>query len=149
MDYVKYIRGLVGHHKIIMNAGAVIIYNEKNEILLQLRGDDHFWGLPGGIMELDELPRETAIREAFEETGYHIEIDSFLGDYHNCNKVWPDGDVAHVVCFIYTGKIVGGALMIDGDETLDLKWFSKDNLPEIDAIDHLAGIKDFYRNEEK
>ena len=98
MDYVKYIRGLVGHSKIIMNAGAVIIYNDNNEILLQLRGDDNFWGLPGGIMEMNELPKETAIREAFEETGYTIKIDSYLGDYHNFNKVWPGGDVAHVVC---------------------------------------------------
>lgn len=147
MDYVKYIRNLVGHNKIIMNAGAVIIYNDQSEILLQLRGDDHFWGLPGGIMEMDETPKETAIREAFEETGYHIELEKFLGDYHFKEKTWPTGDKAHIVCFIYTAKIIGGEQKIDGLETLDLKWFSKDNLPKIDALDHLAAIKDFFEQE--
>ena len=41
--------------------------NEKNEILLQLRGDDKCWGLPGGIMEMNETPKQTAVREAFED----------------------------------------------------------------------------------
>ena len=146
MDYVKYIRGLVGHQKIVMNAGACIITNENNEILLQLRGDDHFWGLPGGILEMGETPKETALREVFEETGYHVEILSLLGDYHNFHKVWPGGDEAHIICFVYTGKIIGGEMNIDQKETLDLKWFRYDNLPEIDAIDHLNAIHDYYKN---
>lgn len=146
MDYVKYIRGLVGHQKIVMNAGACIITNENNEILLQLRGDDHFWGLPGGILEMGETPKETAIREVFEETGYHVEILSLLGDYHNFHKVWPGGDEAHIICFVYIGKIIGGEMKIDQKETLDLKWFRYDNLPEIDAIDHLNAIHDYYKN---
>lgn len=145
MDYVKYIRSFVGNNKIIMTAGAVIVYNDNNEILLQLRGDDHFWGLPGGIMEMDELPKETAVREVYEETGYHIKITGFLGDYHNMNKSWPGGDKAHIICFIYKGIIESGEMVIDGDETLDLKWFNKDNLPEIKAIDHLKAIFDFFK----
>ena len=144
MDYVKYIRNLVGNNKIIMTAGAVIIYNEKNEILLQHRGDDHFWGLPGGIMELGERPYETAIREAFEETGYHIKITGYLGDYHNFDKSWPGGDKAHIICFVYKGVIVSGEMEIDGKETLDLKWFSHDCLPKMDAIDHIEAIEDYY-----
>lgn len=145
MDYVSYIRNLVGHNKIIMNAGACIVVNEKNELLLQLRGDDHFWGLPGGIMEIGETPKETAIREVYEETGYTVEITKFLGDYHNFDKHWPGGDSAHIICFIYVGKIVSGSMVIDMKETLDLQWFSYDNLPEIDAIDHLNAIHDYYK----
>ncbi|AIO18556.1 Diadenosine hexaphosphate hydrolase [Candidatus Izimaplasma bacterium HR1] len=144
MDYVKYIRSLVGNKKIIMTAGAVIIYNDKDEILLQHRGDDHFWGLPGGIMEIGEKPNETAIREAFEETGYNIEITDYLGDYHNFNKSWPGGDEAHIICFIYQGVIISGEMVIDGKETLDLKWFNMHDLPNIDAIDHVKAISDYY-----
>ncbi len=147
MDYVKYIRSLVGNHKIIMNAGAVIIYNENNEILLQHRGDDGFWGLPGGIMELDELPVETAVREAKEETGYDIKITGYLGDFHNFDKQWPNGDRAHIICFIYKGIITGGTMVIDQKETMDLKWYHKDNLPEINAVDHLEAILQFYNKQ--
>lgn len=145
MDYVTYIRSLVGNNKIMMNAAACIVVNDKNEILLQLRGDDHFWGLPGGIMEMGERPEESAKREVFEETGYNVELVKYLGDYHNFDKHWPGGDSAHIICFIYVGKIVSGTMTIDMDETLDLKWYSYDELPEIDAIDHLEAIKDYFK----
>ncbi len=145
MDYVKYIRGLVGNNKIMMNAAACIVLNEQDEILLQLRGDDHFWGLPGGIMEMGERPTETTKREVLEETGYHIEITNYLGDYHNFDKHWPGGDSAHIICFIFTGKIISGEMKIDMDETLDLKWFKYDNLPKIDAVDHLDAINDYFK----
>lgn len=145
MDYVSYIRGLVGHEKIILNAAACIVVNDKKEILLQLRGDDHFWGLPGGIMEMGERPSETAKREVFEETGYHVELTNYLGDYHNFDKQWPSKDRAHIICFIFEGKIKSGSITIDMKETLDLQWFSYDNLPVIDAVDHLDAIKDYFR----
>lgn len=145
MDYVTYIRSLVGNNKIMMNAAACIVINDKDEILLQLRGDDHFWGLPGGIMEMGERPEESARREVFEETGYEVELVKYLGDYHNFDKHWPGGDSAHIICFIFVGTITGGTMSIDMDETLDLKWYSYDNLPEIDAIDHLAAINDYFK----
>jgi 8-oxo-dGTP pyrophosphatase MutT (NUDIX family) len=145
MDYVTYIRSLVGTNKIMMNAAACIIVNDKKEILLQLRGDDHFWGLPGGIMEMGERPKESAKREVFEETGYEVELIQYLGDYHNFDKHWPGGDSAHIICFIYIGTIIGGTMNIDMDETLDLQWYSYENLPEIDAIDHLDAINDYFK----
>lgn len=144
MDYVQYIRSLVGNHKIIMNAAACIIVNEDNHILLQHRGDDHFWGLPGGIMEMDETLEETCIREVKEETGFDVELSRFLGAFHNYHKMWPNGDLAHIICHVYVGRICGGAMMIDGQETLDLHYFSIDQLPPIDASDHLQAIHQYY-----
>ena len=113
MDYVTYIRSLVGHKKIMMNAAGCIIVNDQKEILLQLRGDDHFWGLPAGIMELGEKPEDTAKREVFEETGYEVELVQYLGDYHNFDKHWPGGDCAHIICFIYEARIIGGTMNIN------------------------------------
>ena len=53
MDYIQSIRPKLGHQKIILNcAGAVVERNGK--ILLQRRSDNGAWGLPGGILELDE-----------------------------------------------------------------------------------------------
>jgi 8-oxo-dGTP pyrophosphatase MutT (NUDIX family) len=127
-----------------MNAAACILTNDNNEILLQHRGDDHFWGLPGGIMEMDETPEQTCIREVKEETGYDIKITSYLGVFHNRNKSWPNGDKAHIMCHIYCGTIIGGTIHIDGNETLDLQYFKGDQLPSIDAIDHLEAIHQYY-----
>lgn len=144
MDYITYIRSLVGTNKILMNAAAAIITDQDHRILLQLRGDDHTWGLPGGIMELGETLEETCTREVLEETGLHIRIQQSLGPYYNRNKVWPNGDQAHVICFVYHGQVTQGQLTIDGDETLDLQYFTYDNLPEIGSLDHKQAIDDFY-----
>lgn len=52
MSYISELRKLVGHQPII-NAGAtVIVLNEKNEILLNLRTDTNTWGIIGGGLEL-------------------------------------------------------------------------------------------------
>ncbi len=48
---------------------GVIILDDKNRILLQRRGDDGNWCIPGGSMELGEMVEETGIREVREETG--------------------------------------------------------------------------------
>lgn len=144
MDYVHYIRDLVGTHKIIMNAAAGIITDTDNRILLQLRGDDHTWGLPGGIMEIGETLEENCVREVLEETGLTCTIIRPLGPYYNMNKTWPNGDKAHVICFVYHLKVISGEITIDGEETLDLQYFPKDELPPIGAIDHEEAIHDFY-----
>ena len=34
-----------------------------------------FWSVPGGEMETNESPRDAAVRETFEETGYRVRID--------------------------------------------------------------------------
>ena len=77
-DYVKYIRSMVGHNKIIMNASGAII-EKDGMILLQRRSDNGKWGLPGGIMEMDETYQEGAIREVKEETGLKIKKPILCG----------------------------------------------------------------------
>ena len=48
-DYIKYIRGMVGHKPILSGAGSVIVENEKGEILLGRRTDNHLWGYYGKL----------------------------------------------------------------------------------------------------
>lgn len=49
--------------------GAGVIFCTKGGKVLVLKKDNNMWGLPGGKPEGGESPRETAIREAKEETG--------------------------------------------------------------------------------
>lgn len=53
-DYIKDIRGKVGHMPIILNAVAGVVVNDEHKILLQERTDTHNWSLPGGYMEYGE-----------------------------------------------------------------------------------------------
>jgi 8-oxo-dGTP pyrophosphatase MutT (NUDIX family) len=38
------------------------------------------WALPKGLVDPGESPAETAVREAYEETGLHARLDAKLGD---------------------------------------------------------------------
>ncbi|HET6343866.1 MAG TPA: NUDIX domain-containing protein, partial [Myxococcota bacterium] len=63
------------------HAGCIIRVDDR---LLMVRD---FWserfGPPGGTAEPGETPRETAVRETFEETGLLVEARAFLGLSHN------------------------------------------------------------------
>ena len=68
----------INHIPFIQTGAAIIIRNEKGQILLQERTDRDKWGLPGGCQDLGEDLRVTAVREAFEETGIKLEPDKII-----------------------------------------------------------------------
>ena len=80
-------------HRLYINptpCAAVIIKNNKNEILLVERAVDPekgLWDLPGGFIDLEESVEESVIREIKEELGLTLNLtdikylDSFPGRY--------------------------------------------------------------------
>ena len=66
------------HVPIIQTGSAIIIINSNNQILLQERMDNGRWGLPGGCQDLGEDLRDTAVREAYEETNIKLDRDSLI-----------------------------------------------------------------------
>ena len=142
MDYVKSIRSAVGSQKIILNAAGGVIAR-GGRILLQRRSDNGKWGLPGGILELNETYREGAVREMTEETGLEVKLGGFLGIFHNHDMIWPNGDRAHVIGAYYIASIVSGEPRTD-EESLELRFFAENELPELFAEDHRAAVKAFF-----
>ena len=121
-----------------------LIY-KGDEILVIDRKKKDWPGLtfPGGHVEKDENFNDSVIREVKEETGLDIKLDYLVGLYHNKDLKWPSGDKAHVICAVFKAHILSGDIHKD-HESLELKFFSKDNLPEIAAIDHKNAINDFF-----
>lgn len=143
MDYIHDLRKIIGPRKIILNcAGALILREDK--ILLQRRADNGKWGLIGGLLEMNETYEEAALREIREETGLEVRLDSFLGIYHNHNMIWSNGDTAHVVSAYFTASIVSGEPRID-EESYELKFFGKDEIPELFAEDHIAALEAYFK----
>lgn len=112
MGYIKELRNIVGSRPLIMVGACVILINNKNELLLQLRKDNHCWGLSGGSMEIGETLEQVAKRELFEETGLTannlmlLEVFSGQDLYYQ----YPHGDevynvVAAYICKDYKGII--------------------------------------------
>ncbi len=103
---------------------AVVIVTEGDRVLLVKRANkplQGYWAPPSGYIEIDETVEDGAAREVREETGYDIKIERLIGVQSQ-----PD---AGVVFLIYKGIITGGSPDRDIIETLDVKLFSKDELP--------------------
>ena len=108
----------------------LFVVNEKQEVLLVKRSDNGFWCTPGGCQNLGESVTQCAEREFFEETGYSARATQLLGVfssscYEYVNYPWIDNEFTHV---LYKGEITGGSPKLS-EETLEIAWFSKDNLP--------------------
>ena len=143
MDYIRDLRRLTGPRKLILNcAGALIIRNGR--ILFQRRTDNGRWGLIGGLVEMNETYSQAALREIREETGLEVELESFLGIFHNHNMVWSNGDAAHVISAMFTARIVSGEPRID-EESYELRSFGKEELPDVFAEDHVAALDAYFR----
>ncbi|GAA5511337.1 RNA pyrophosphohydrolase [Deinococcus carri] len=84
------------HVPVSLQAGGVVILNERGDILLvrELGAPDQMakaglWHIPSGSVEEGENPQDTAVREAYEETGLRVRLVRFLNAYLG---QFPDGD---------------------------------------------------------
>ena len=68
-DYIKKIRKLIGHAPMLIPHAVVILFNEENKVLFEVRSDDGYFDFPGGSVDMGEEVIETAKRELYEETG--------------------------------------------------------------------------------
>lgn len=146
-DYIKNLRQRVGHEPLILNFAGGILVNEKNEILLQKRSDFNSWGLPGGAIEFGESAEEACAREFLEETGLKVKVKSLLGVSTNFIQHYPNGDVAQAVVIEFIVELVEKTDEQGSSETLDLGYFSKDNLPSIFNKQHLNFIRQYYNRD--
>jgi 8-oxo-dGTP pyrophosphatase MutT (NUDIX family) len=141
-SYFGKIRGLIGPRMLKVPGMRIIIENEKDEILLQLRGDCNKWGLPAGLPEEKEDIIETLQREVMEETGLTVKEFIPWGFASSPEKeifTYPNGDVIHNYSLVFYTNKWEGELVADGDETLSLNFFNPFNLPEM-IINHQITI---------
>lgn len=136
MDYIKWLRSRVGHDRVIIVFAGGCLFDGEGRVLLQKRGDSGSWGFPGGAIELGETPEEAAVREIKEETGLDAQAGELIGIYTDSDMRYPNGDLAHSICIAYGLKRTGGELRCDGEETVSLRWFAIDELPEMFCRQH-------------
>ena len=83
------------------------------------------WSIPAGYLDQGEDPQETAVREAFEETGLRVEIDGLVDVIHN-----PPAEGGASIFILYRARLLGGELQA-GDDADDVGFFGREELPEL------------------
>lgn len=148
-EYIKRVREKIGHDALILNYAGCIIVDEQNRLLLQRRTDCGQWGFLGGLVEFGESVAEAAVREVKEESGLDVEITSLFGVYSKYYTEYANGDKAQPIVHLFRAKTVGGNLIDNNNETMELKYFSLDDLPPMfckqhqDILDDLISGKEF------
>ena len=110
----------------------LIIRNENNEILLQRRQGTKLWcgflALPAGHIDVGENSYEAAIREAKEELGIDITIDSIIDTFVVCrrNSTIPSYYDVYFEVDSYDGEIS----IKEPNKCSELVWLKLEEFPE-------------------
>lgn len=130
-------------------ASAYIIDPSTKKILLVRHKDYDRWTQPGGHIEEGEIPEETAVREAFEETGVKIKI---LGDHfpREDDYIRPLGIQRNrsshgdtFIDIIYPAVPIRDMALKMNEESSNIQWFSRDELDHINVFNDIKITMDY------
>jgi ADP-ribose pyrophosphatase YjhB (NUDIX family) len=124
----------------LVGVGAIIIEDER--VLLVKRAHPPIqgqWSIPGGVLEVGELVREAAIREAREETGLVVEPGDLLGVYDRVLRDSTRRVQYHYVLIDFLCRRVGGELLAASDAS-EARWFNKKELATLTLAEDTADV---------
>jgi 8-oxo-dGTP diphosphatase len=124
----------------LVGVGAIII--EDSRVLLVKRAHPPLqaqWSIPGGVLEVGELVREAAIREAREETGLIVEPGDLLGVYDRVLRNAEKRVQYHYVLIDFLCRRVGGELAASSDAA-EVCWFTRDELPPLNLAEDTQDV---------
>lgn len=126
---------------IIKEFVSTVFVVRDGKVLMTWNNKISNWIPVGGHIEANELPCDSVIREAKEETGLDIELINPGVVYATANLVQPvhihqdhlRDDHKHIN-LIYFGKVLGGECFTVDDEGKELRWFTKEEIEKADLV---------------
>ena len=115
----------------LVGVGAIIVEDARVVLVKRLHPPlQAEWSIPGGVLEVGELLREAAIREAREETGLTVEPSELLGVYDRVLRNTEQRVQYHYVLIDFLCRRVAGDLAAASDAAA-VRWFTRDELPAL------------------
>lgn len=130
-------------------ASIFVINPDTKKILLVKHREFKKWVQPGGHLEYNETPEEAAVREVYEETQIKVKIlgerfpreDDFIRPLGiQCNRK----DEYMQIDVLYFGVPIGNTEpVVDDDETIAARWFSREELEELNVFEDIKITMDY------
>ncbi|MCU1302774.1 MAG: hydrolase, family [Candidatus Sulfotelmatobacter sp.] len=124
----------------LVGVGAIII--EDDRVVLVKRAHPPLqaeWSIPGGVLEVGELVREAAIREAREETGLVVDPGELLGVYDRVLRNPEKRVQYHYVLIDFLCRRVAGDLVAASDAA-EVQWFTREELPGLQLVEDTLDV---------
>lgn len=107
----------------------ILVFNDKNELLMVQERDSGNWSVPGGWCDVFESSSENAQKEVRQETGLHVKIDRLLAVLQR-EKYKDYKTLVSEYVHYYSGIVISGELTTN-HETTDVGFFPLDALPPL------------------
>ena len=153
MSIVKFYRGDSNAPKTTMPAhlGVNAVITCQGKLLLEKRRDCELWGLVGGGVRKKEEEEAAMRREIYEELGLRISKEKLkkLAVYGEPGRIaaYRDGSVWRMVIVVYALELEEMPEMKISAESSQLRFFSKEELSEIQVVvTHSDIVEDWFIN---
>lgn len=139
-DYIRDLRERIGTTVLEVPTVSVITFDDRKRVLLVRHVEGNDWTTPGGMVEPYETPADAAVRETWEETGLHVRLTHIIGVFGGAQNAttYANGDKVAWVSTVFRAERLAGTLRADGEETLEARYFARDEIRAIRCKPHLA-----------
>ena len=129
--------------------GATILINYDGKVLLESRKDSERWAFIGGGLFLNETLLECVKRETFEETGIILSDEDIefckLYDDPSIIIAYPDGNIIRSMMALYEVTLKKMPDLRCSEESVELRFFSKEELKNIKIVEtHTPILEDYF-----
>lgn len=106
---------------------AWITHNGNVLLIQELDETEERWVLPGGRVNVGEMPRDALVREIKEELG----LTATVGDILDCNIFTSKSGQAHCIIVFAVTVDPEQPISVEQNEVLKAEWIALDNVKHL------------------
>jgi ADP-ribose pyrophosphatase YjhB (NUDIX family) len=138
-EYIRSLREKIGTTVLEVPTVSILTFDDRQRVLLVRHAEGNDWTTPGGMVEPYETPSDAAVREMWEETGLLVALTRVIGVFGGqpCASTYSNGDKVSWISTVFGADVISGTLKPDGEETLETRYFARDELGSIRCKPHV------------